>query len=680
MFKFLGFFRRRLAVQFIVRCLLLVGVVWTALSLWIIKSERDVLEQDLVAQGTAVSRAVANGCVEFMLVELDTNKLETLVRGLVNEEDGDVVYAWVEDADGEVLVEYPADKDLSAAMENQNRRFSADVLTRLGEDDSVPPVFESIGRVVLGISTERSTAFIESRARSLATWSIVAFVLFAGVIALSMRRVVGRRLHTLSDQADALGQGDLDSEIRVAGEDELSFLGTTLNGMRASLKRSYTSLSESKAEIEEQNEELKVLDKLKSEFLANISHEIRTPMTAILGFSETIGDENATPEERATAGSTIRRNGTHLLSLVNDILDFSKLDAGGVEIEEKPMLVGPLLDQVEAATKHYCGRKQLSFVAERADLPEAINGDVGRMRQVLINIAGNAVKFSEKGEVSIRSHFDSGDLVCEIADQGTGIADEDREHIFSAFTQRDTSMTRNHGGTGMGLAIAGGLVELLEGEIEIESERGKGSLFRVRIPVELCEASLVESPSCVLTSVRLEEPLKFGFEERDAPEPKAEEETSATEADGDTPKPKKRRARAKKPAGPQLDSRVILAEDGPDNQRLISFVLKKAGVDVLVCENGKLALDEAKRASDEDKPYDVILMDMQMPVMDGYTATRSLRELGYDRPIIALTAHALDGEKKKCLDAGCDEFATKPIDRSSLLGLIEHYTKLVRGG
>ncbi|HIF00498.1 MAG TPA: response regulator [Planctomycetes bacterium] len=278
-------------------------------------------------------------------------------------------------------------------------------------------------------------------------------------------------------------------------------------------------------------------------------------------------------------------------------------------------------------------------------VPATIQSDPARLRQILINMVGNAIKFTETGSITIVTRLlkEPGEkprLQFDIIDTGIGIAKEQMEMIFLAFTQADGAPTRKFGGTGIGLTISRRLVELLGGTISVSSTLGKGSTFSVSVSTGL------------LDDVRMiNGPVDPGAK------------TTRTEAIDET-------------QVPLQHLRILFAEDGSDNQRLISFLLKKAGAVVTLADNGQVAFDLATVAREENRPFDVIVMDMQMPVLDGYAATRQLRDAGYSVPIIALTAHAMAGDRQKCLDAGCDDYLTKPIDRKKLIDVVASYTKL----
>ena len=402
------------------------------------------------------------------------------------------------------------------------------------------------------------------------------------------------------------------------------------------------------AELALAKEHMEAATRAKSEFLANMSHEIRTPMTAILGFTENMLDPDMAGAERINALHTVRRNGEHLLQIINDILDISKIEAGRLEVER--IRCSPIEVAAEVkALMHVCAdAKGLSFNIEYlGTIPETIESDPTRLKQILVNLIGNAIKFTEVGGVRLITRFVDDPqqpyLQFDVFDTGIGMTEEHVRKLFQAFSQADTSTTRKFGGTGLGLSISKRLAEMIGGDVTVESKLGEGSMFRVTVSAgRLDGVKMLHDP----TSATIVQP----------------EDNMA--AKGET-------------AG--LDCRILLAEDGKDNQRLIVHVLKKAGADVTVVENGKLAVDAAlagpnrKCENAPEYPFDVILMDMQMPVMDGYEATALLRQEGYTGPIIALTAHAMASDRQKCIDAGCDDYATKPIDRKKLIETIRSY-------
>ncbi len=405
------------------------------------------------------------------------------------------------------------------------------------------------------------------------------------------------------------------------------------------LQETNTLLEEQTARAGDMAAEAEMASAAKSEFLANMSHEIRTPMTAILGFAENLLDPDQPLSEKLNAVHTIRRNGELLLQIINDILDISKIEAGKLEVERIRCSPVQLIAEVKALMQVRADAKNLPFKVEYVgSLPETFESDPTRLKQILVNLIGNAIKFTETGGVRLITRYvDDGaepNMQFDVLDTGLGMTEEQVGKLFNAFAQADSSTTRKFGGTGLGLTISKRLAEKLGGDVTVESKPGQGSMFRVTVATgSLNGVTMLDDP------------------------------TTATVVQPET-------VTATNPNADKLDCRILLAEDGVDNQRLISFILKKAGADVTIVENGKLALDAALAARDGGHAFDVILMDMQMPVMDGYEATGQLRREGYAAPIIALTAHAMASDRKKCIRAGCDDYATKPINRAKLIEMI----------
>jgi PAS domain S-box-containing protein len=395
----------------------------------------------------------------------------------------------------------------------------------------------------------------------------------------------------------------------------------------------------------------------KSEFLANMSHEIRSPMTAILGFTDLLaseGDATKAPPQRREYINTIRRNGEHLLAIINDILDISKIEAGKMNVESVATQPVQVLHDIISLMDVKAAAKSISLrCLFETDIPATIRSDPLRLRQILVNLVGNAIKFTETGGVTLRVSCDHQTSLLTIAvdDTGIGLTPEQSANLFKAFVQADTSTTRKFGGTGLGLRISQRLAEMLGGSITVTSQPGVGSTFTVTIatgPLQDIPAIPAGQCASILPEYKQSAP-----------------------ADGT-------------PALPLSGIRILLAEDGPDNQRLISFHLKKAGATVEVFANGKLAvealtIDGTTLAPLKPQlPFDLILTDMQMPELDGYAATSLLRSKGLSLPVIALTAHAMAGDEQRCLDAGCDAYTTKPVDKTKLIDLCRRWIQVAR--
>ena len=433
------------------------------------------------------------------------------------------------------------------------------------------------------------------------------------------------------------------------GNDDLGLLMDGFNNMLEQIQLRDAGIKAHQDHLEEQvasrTEQLRKLNRdlsdardraeaasrAKTSFLANMSHEIRTPMTAIIGYSDMMLEPNQSLSDRQDCLQVIRRNGRHLLELINDILDISKIEAGKMDVERIACDLPQLVADVASLMRPRAIDKALAFnVAFKGPIPQQITTDALRVKQILMNLLGNAIKFTHMGGITLSvtctPGLDSSQIRFDITDTGIGMTQAQVTHLFQPFSQADESMTRKYGGTGLGLTISKRLASLLGGDISVSSSPGEGSTFTVTIDGGSLAGVL----------------LRTGIAESLAPT---------------APAPAERKIK--------LRGRILLAEDGPDNQRLISMHLRRAGADVTIAENGRIAVELARA-----ERFDLIVMDMQMPELDGYGATSELRRRGFTQPIVALTAHALAEDRSRCMQAGCSDYLTKPIDKIQLLTTI----------
>ncbi len=407
----------------------------------------------------------------------------------------------------------------------------------------------------------------------------------------------------------------------------------------------------------------------KSEFLANMSHEIRTPLTAILGYADVLRDEIVASHAsgpQLDAVNTIRRAGEHLLTVINDVLDLSKIEAGRMQVEEAETQLPELLLEVDRLMQSRAADKGVHLLT-RLDtpVPDRILTDPTRLRQILLNVVGNAAKFTDEGSitvaVSVIQREDDARLRIDVTDTGPGMTAAQAGALFQPFTQADASVTRRHGGTGLGLTICRRLASLMGGDVRLSATSpGVGTTFVVDLPLRPApQSSMVHELACVAVEDSAAAVVSdSAIAVRNSPAIAVRNSSAIAVRDAGVP---------------LQNVHILLAEDGPDNQRLLTHHLTKAGARVTIADNGLIALSLITAAQRDNVHYDLIITDMQMPEMDGYTLARTLRACGITLPIVALTAHAMAEDRGKCLDAGCDDYATKPIDRDVLLRTVSRW-------
>jgi signal transduction histidine kinase/ActR/RegA family two-component response regulator len=380
-------------------------------------------------------------------------------------------------------------------------------------------------------------------------------------------------------------------------------------------------------------------NKAKSQFLATMSHEIRTPMNSILGFSELLAEESLSESQKEYV-QLIHNSSNTLLTLINDILDFSKIEAGKLTLERTETPLHVLLEEMESMFRPTASVKGLELaVLQCEEIPQTIWTDPVRIRQCLINLINNAVKFTQQGHiyvnVSSKQQQDKIVIQFDIEDTGVGIPLNKQSNIFEMFVQADNSTSQKYGGTGLGLTITKKLAEMLGGDLTVISQPGVGSVFTLTI-----DAGPAEKQKKTWNKYEQAEEIQNLPESKNAP-------------------PSKK------------NQKILLAEDNPVNQQLMQVLLKKMGYEVALVDNGKLAVEAMEKDS-----YDIILMDIQMPEMNGLDATRSIRQKGFKTPVIAITANALKGDREQCLEAGCDDYLPKPIDKYDLEEMIQKHTQM----
>lgn len=431
-------------------------------------------------------------------------------------------------------------------------------------------------------------------------------------LTITFSRNLSSSLRELTATSKKIGSGNFEVKLPVRSRDELGQLAEAINKMSLDLKNSTWQRlrAESASEV-------------KSRFLANMSHEIRTPLGVILGLTEILKDPQLDWQDQLRYIETIERTGKNLTRIINDILDLSKVEAGYLEIQRTSFNLSEFMGELYAMLLVQAKKtgNELKFTAQ-GELPEEICCDRTRLRQIIVNLVNNALKFTSNGQVDLFYYVQSKDLIFDVIDNGSGIESADREKLFDAFTRTESAMGAHAEGTGLGLLLSRQLARALGGDVTlVRTELGKGSQFRVGVP-------LVEVAS--------------------SKPPKNEDVDSVT--------------------GVLSGKKVLVVEDSEDNQMLVKLILDRQRVNVDFANDGREGYERAISGQ-----YDLVLMDMQMPVMDGYQATSELRSNGYAKPIIALTAHAMKEDRERCLQAGCSDYLTKPIDSSALYGtMIRH--------
>ncbi len=528
--------------------------------------------------------------------------------------------------------------------------------TSKGTLELLHPVIEG-GKMVGGVFLQASTSDIELEFNDCLriAWAVLlSSIAISFALSYVMQRSLARPILTLARTARNI-ERDADYSVRIppTTRDEIGTLYEAFNLMLDKIETSNSALEQAhdrlEQRVEERTSQLQVeinereriqqelvrakdaaeaASQAKSEFLANMSHEIRTPLNAILGFTRLMRDGVEPEAERLDFLDTIHSSGQHLVTLINDILDLSKIEAGQLDYEFTRWSPHQVIAEVISVLRVRAKEKGLSLEYHWASkIPDTISTDPGRLRQLLLNVVGNAIKFTEHGGVRLVARLvpEAEELTIDVIDTGIGIPKDKQQLIFEPFCKVDSSMTRQFGGTGLGLSICRHIANGLHGRLSVESELGHGSSFSVVISTgDLTGIRMLNEPDAdILYRNQCDQPIRH----RKLPK-----------------------------------ARILAVDDGDTNRKLIKLVLSRAGVEIDTAEDGQQALAMAL-----NEKFDLILMDMQMPIVDGYSATRRLREEGVTIPIIALTAHAMRDDEARCLEAGCSGYLTKPIDPDRLI-------------
>ncbi|MBG4742324.1 response regulator [Pseudomonas aeruginosa] len=592
------------------------------------------LRQELTHTGQLIADQLAPAA-EYGVIAGNTPVLQKLLQATLDtphvrfievRDRNDNILVYVEQLPGALQNAAPIDI-FHSTIQRQRIALASDPLLDGASEGDGQSGEDYLGRVVVGMSND---AFSQRQQEILLKAALLAA--FALILTFLVARRLAQRLSapisTMGQAVEAIQSGDYKTSLPLLDDGEIGDLARHINNLASGLDRASREQEQAISQLISAREEAEQANRAKSDFLAMMSHELRTPMNGVLGMLQLLETTEQT-REQAEYTALATESTEHLLKVINDILDFSRIERGALELECIPFNLLELVQGSALVFQHSAQQRGLALELQiQAGLENIeVCGDPTRIRQILVNLLGNALKFTEEGAIHLSLEWQALDhdvlwLTCAVHDSGIGISPERLEHMFDAFQQADSSISRRYGGTGLGLAIARTLAERMGGTLQAESKEGSGSTFTLEIPLPF-----PQSPAHRQQAAGAAAPVAAGQE-------------------------------------------ILLVEDNPVNQTVIEAMLRSLGYRVTLVADGIQAVRSAER-----QRYDAILMDCRLPVLDGYSATREIRaqENGRQVPIIALTANALQGDRENCLQAGMNDYLAKPFKRAELQRILQRW-------